>query len=190
MKLLWILPGSILSNNKRSAVKHYLTLQNRLTKNPEFKAAFSDTINTDRNSRYNRKLETTALWRLELRLIDVYLVINTKKLGEMSFVCNTSRNYEGQPLNHVSSLIRTYCSGDRNPVPSEIFGKQCKHWSQVFAGISLCNVCNMSSFYMARNQSDELPTFKVTPSWKLVNLWQFCLTTYNHRQRGRDSIGL
>ena len=59
--MLWRSPQSSLPSIYRSAVKQFLSLENRLAKNPELKDAYSDTIKTDKDSGYIRILEPFEL---------------------------------------------------------------------------------------------------------------------------------
>ena len=55
--MLWGCPRSTLPNNYRSAVKPFLSLETQLSKNAELKTSYSDTIETDEESGYIRKLD-------------------------------------------------------------------------------------------------------------------------------------
>ena len=109
--MLWNSPRSSLPNNYRSAVKQFLSLENRLAKNPELKDAYSDTIKTDKDSGYIRILEPTELqetrnepqWHLPH-----HPVINPNKPGKVRRVCNAASEFEGHSLRNVSSLVQIY----------------------------------------------------------------------------------
>ena len=55
--MLWSSPRSILSNNYRIAVKHFLSFETRLSKIAELKTVHFETIKTDEESGYIRKLD-------------------------------------------------------------------------------------------------------------------------------------
>ena len=79
-----------------------MSLENRLVKNPELKAAYSDTIRTDKDSGYIRTLEPTEL--LETRnetqwCLPHHPVINPNKPGKVIRVCNAASEFEGHSLN-------------------------------------------------------------------------------------------
>ena len=100
--MLWSCPRSTLPNNYRSAVKQFLSLENRLTKNPYLKAAYSDTIKTDEESGYIRKLDPTEI--CETRndpqwYVPHHPVINPNKPGKVRRVCNAASEFEGDSLN-------------------------------------------------------------------------------------------
>ena len=100
--MLWSSPRSSLPNNYRSAVKQFLSIDNRLAKNTELIAAYSDTIRTDKNSGYIRTLEPIEL--LETRNeTQWYLlhhpVINPNKPSKVRRVCNAASEFEGHSLN-------------------------------------------------------------------------------------------
>ena len=59
--MLWNSPRFSFPNNYRSAVKQFVSLENRLSQNPELKDVYSDTIKTDKDSGYIRILEPTEL---------------------------------------------------------------------------------------------------------------------------------
>ena len=68
----WNFPCSSLSNIYRSAVKQFLSLENRLAKNPDLNASYSDTIKTDQGSGFFRILEPTELQETRVILSGIY----------------------------------------------------------------------------------------------------------------------
>ena len=100
--MLWNSPRSRLPNNYRSAVKHFLSLENRLAKNPELKDACSDTIKTDKDSGYTQIIEPTQLQETKNEpqwYLPHHPVINPNKPGKVRRVCNAASEFEGYSLN-------------------------------------------------------------------------------------------
>ena len=100
--MLWNSPRSSLPNNYRSAVKQFLSLENRLAKNPELKASYSDTIKTDHDSGYIRILEPAELQNTRNDhqwYLPHHPVINPNKPGKFTRVCNAASEFEGQSSN-------------------------------------------------------------------------------------------
>ena len=93
--MLWNSPRSSLPNNYRSDVKQFLSLENRLAKNPELKDAYSDTIKTDKDSGYIRILEPAELQNTRNDpqwCLPHHPVINPNKPGKVRRVCNSRDN--------------------------------------------------------------------------------------------------
>ena len=100
--MLWNSPRSRLPNNYRSAVKQFLSLENRLAKNPEIKDAYSDTIKTDKDSGYIWILEPTELQETKNEpqwYLPHHPVINPNKPGKVRCVCIAASEFEGHSLN-------------------------------------------------------------------------------------------
>ena len=93
---------STLPNNYRSAVMQFLSLETRLSKNAELKTAYSDTIKSDEDYGYIRKLCRIGI--CETRndpqwYVPHHPVINPNKPGKVRRVCNAASEFEGFSLN-------------------------------------------------------------------------------------------
>ena len=99
---LWGCARSTLSNNYRSAVMQFLSLETRLSKIAEMKAAYSDTIKTDEESGYIRNLDPIEICETRKDpqwYVSHYPVVNPIKPGKVRRVCNAANEFEGFSLN-------------------------------------------------------------------------------------------
>ena len=92
--MLWSYPRSTLSNNYRSAVKLFLSLKTRLSKNAKLKTVYSDTIRTDEESDYIRKLDPIEI--CDTRNDPQWF---PNKPGKVRRVCVVVSEFEGFSLN-------------------------------------------------------------------------------------------
>ena len=86
-----------LPNNYRSAVKPFLPLETRLSKNAELKTAHSDTIKTDEESGYIRKLDAIEICETRndpQKYLPHHPVINPNKPGNVRSVCKAASKLE------------------------------------------------------------------------------------------------
>ena len=97
-----------------------MSLETRLSKNAELKTAYSDTIKTDEDSGYIRKLDPIEI--CETRndpqwYVPHHPVINSNKPGKVRRVCNAASEFEGFSLkknllvgpNLLQNLIGIFC---------------------------------------------------------------------------------
>ena len=100
--LLWADDNPSLPNNYYSAYQQFLSMEKRLGKEPELKAAYKATIDKDLEIHFVRKLEQEEV---ESTANDMqwYLphhpVKHPNKLGKVRRVCNAASNFKGVSLN-------------------------------------------------------------------------------------------
>ena len=166
--MLWGCPRSTLPNNYRSAVKHFLSLETRLSKNDELKTAYSDTIKTDKNSGYIRKLDPIEI--CETRndpqwYVPHHPVINPNKPGKVRRVCNAASEFEGFSLNKIllvgpdllQNLIGIICRFREKP-----FGMSA-NFETMFLQVKVPDAdAKCLRFLWRENQSYDLSTYEYT----------------------------
>ena len=166
--MLWNSPRSRLPNNYRTAVKQFLSLENRLAKNPELKDAYSDTMKTDKDSGYIRIIEPTGLQQTKNEpqwYLPHHPVINPNKPGKVRRVCNAASEFEGQSLNKslfigpglLQNLVGIIFRFREKP-----FGMS-KDIESLFLQVQVPpEDAKCLRFVWRENQSDEISTYEYT----------------------------
>ena len=166
--MLWSCPRSTLPNNYRSAVKQFLSLETRLSKNAKLKTAYSDTIKTDEEPGYIRKLDSIEIcgtrndrpW-----YVPHHPVINPNKPGKVRRVCKAASEIEGFSLNKNSlvgpdllqNLIGFICRFREKP-----FGMSADIEAMFLQVKVPVADANCQRFIWRINQLDDLSTYEYT----------------------------
>ena len=100
--LLWADDNPNLPNNYYSAYQQFLSMERRLSKDPELKEAYKDTIEKDLENHFVRKLEQEEVVSTENDMqwyLPHHPVKHPHKPGKVRRVCSAASKFKGVSLN-------------------------------------------------------------------------------------------